>query len=112
MKDLMGYCGWDCENCEARLATVNDDDALREKVARHWSGLYGSEITPEMINCSGCRIAGVKTPYSGSMCQIRQCAMGRSYETCADCAELDSCEKIAMVFAHNSEAKSNLKGGG
>ena len=32
------------------------------------------EITPEMIHCSGCRIPGVKTPYSESLCPIRQCA--------------------------------------
>lgn len=31
MKDLIACCGLDCENCDARKATVNNDDALRKK---------------------------------------------------------------------------------
>jgi len=30
MKDLIACCGLDCENCDARKATVNNDDALRK----------------------------------------------------------------------------------
>ena len=51
MKKYIAYCGLDCEGCEARRATVNDDDSLRQKVAKEWSELNGVEITPEMINC-------------------------------------------------------------
>ncbi|WP_197018259.1 DUF3795 domain-containing protein [Treponema sp. C6A8] len=32
MKDFIAYCGLDCETCEARLATINDDYELRETV--------------------------------------------------------------------------------
>ena len=48
----------DCEACEARIATVNNDAELRQRVAKEWSELNGVEITPEMINCAGCRIDG------------------------------------------------------
>ena len=110
MKDYIAYCGLDCENCEARLATINDDDALRIKVAGHWSELNGVEITPEMINCSGCRIDGVKTPYCDSLCPIRQCALGKGVETCGSCGELDTCEIVAMIIGNNADALRNLKG--
>ncbi|MBQ5987554.1 MAG: GNAT family N-acetyltransferase, partial [Clostridia bacterium] len=60
---FLGFCGLDCETCEARLATVHNDDALRKKVAEEWSKLNGVTITPEMINCSGCRVAGAKTVF-------------------------------------------------
>ena len=30
MKKYIAYCGLDCESCEARRATVNDDDSLRQ----------------------------------------------------------------------------------
>ena len=63
MKEFIAYCGLDCETCEARIATINNDNELRRKVAEEWSKLNNVEITPEMINCSGCRVAGVKTPY-------------------------------------------------
>ncbi len=75
MNKYIAYCGLNCEACEARIATVNNDDNLREKVAKEWSEKKKADITPEMINCAGCRIAGVKFPYCDSMCTIRQCAM-------------------------------------
>lgn len=105
----IAYCGLDCGKCEARLATINMDNELRKKVAKSWSELNGVEITPEMINCSGCRIDGVKTPYCDSMCPIRKCAMGKGYETCANCNDIHSCETLATVTKNNEEALSNLK---
>lgn len=45
MKELIAYCGLDCEKCDARIATLNDDNVLREKTAKLWSELNGIEIT-------------------------------------------------------------------
>ena len=109
MKELIAYCGLDCEACEARKATLDNDDALRTKVAKEWSQLNQVEITPEMINCTGCRVAGAKTPFCDKLCPIRQCAMGKGYETCGDCSEMEGCEKLSMVTGNNAEAKENLK---
>ena len=110
MKDFIACCGLDCEVCEARLATVNDDDALRQRVAKLWTELNGVEITPDMIHCTGCRIEGVKTPFCDSICPIRQCAMGRGRGTCGECAEMETCEKLAMITGNNPEALRNLRG--
>ena len=109
MKDYIAYCGLDCEACEARKATINDDNELREKVAKEWSELNGVEITPEMINCAGCRIDGVKTPFCDSLCPIRQCGLTKGFETCGDCSELDTCEKVSMVTGNNADALARLK---
>ena len=49
MNEYIAYCGLDCEACEARIATVNNDAELRQRVAKEWSELNGVEITPEMI---------------------------------------------------------------
>ena len=32
MKDMIGYCGLDCEKCDAYIATVNDDQACGRKL--------------------------------------------------------------------------------
>ena len=109
MKDLIAICGLDCETCEARIATINDDNELRKKVSKLWSELNNIEITPEMINCTGCRIDGVKTVFCDSICPVRQCALEKGYETCADCSEMEKCEKVAMIFENNSDALENLK---
>lgn len=108
MKDFIAYCGLDCESCEARLATVHNDDALRRKVAALWSDLNGAEITPEMIHCVGCRVSGVKTPFCDALCPIRQCALSRKVETCGSCGEMDGCEKLGAITKNNADALRNL----
>ena len=110
MNEYIAYCGLDCETCEARLATVNDDSELRQKVAEEWSKLNGAEITAEMISCSGCRIPGVKTPYCESLCPIRQCAAEKQMETCGSCTEMRTCEKLGMITCHNADALRRLTG--
>ena len=110
MSEYTAYCGLDCATCEARIATVNDDDELRAKVARLWSELNSAEITPDMINCTGCRLEGVKTPYCGSICPIRKCAMAEGFSTCADCASMASCEKLGAITANNPQALETLRG--
>lgn len=109
MKKLIAYCGLDCEKCDARIATLNNDNALREKVAKLWSEMNGVEITPEMINCEGCRMNGVKTPFCNSLCPIRQCALDKGCETCGSCLEMNGCQTVGMVISNNSEASDNLK---
>lgn len=111
MNRYIAYCGLDCEACEARMATVNDDNVLRQKVAKLWSELNGVEITQEMINCEGCRMDGVKTPYCDSLCPVRQCAMRRGVETCGSCLEMESCDKVGAIIGNNDKARENLKNG-
>ena len=108
MNDYIAYCGLDCEGCDARIATANNDDALRKKVAKLWSELNGVPITPDMIFCDGCRMNGRKTPYCESLCPIRQCALEKGVSTCAGCGELLTCEKVGMILENNDEARKRL----
>lgn len=105
---LIAYCGLDCEACEARTATLKDDDRLREEVSRKWCEMnHTDQITPETINCTGCRTDGVKFAYCSSMCPVRKCASAKGYETCADCPEKPSCDKL-NPFRSNAAAMANL----
>ncbi len=109
MDKYIGYCGLDCRKCEAYIATINDDDNLRIKVAKLWSKLNNVEITKEMINCEGCRLDGKKTPFCDFLCEIRKCSLSKQFETCGNCNELNKCEKIKMIIDNNNEALNNLK---
>ena len=106
---MIAHCGLDCTKCYAYIATINNDDKLRESVAKSWSELNGVEITPEMINCEGCRVDGVKTPFCDSLCEIRQCALTKQFETCGNCDELLSCAKVDMIIGNNKEARERLE---
>lgn len=110
MKELIACCGLDCEGCDARIATVNNDDELREKTAQKWSEMNNtSEITAATINCMGCRAEGIKFGYC-SLCEIRKCVSEKGFNTCGDCKELDSCQKVNPIFQHVPGAKENLLG--
>jgi len=108
MNKFIAVCGLDCQKCEARLATINNDNNLRKKVADKWSKLNNITITSEMINCEGCRIDGIKTVYCDKLCEIRKCAIENKFETCADCNKLNSCNKVKMIISNNKEALNNL----
>lgn len=110
MKNLIACCGLDCEACDARIATLNNDDALRERTARKWAEMHNSpEITAETINCMGCRTEGLKFGWC-SMCGIRACALGKGFETCGECSELETCPTVAPVLEYTPEARANLLG--
>lgn len=108
MKIMIGYCGLDCEKCDAYLATIHDDQALREKTAKLWSKLNGATILPEHICCQGCRNDGKKTVFCQSMCGIRQCALKKDVETCGECPEMSQCEMIEKFVENNPEVLKNL----
>ena len=110
MKDMIGYCGLNCEKCDAYKATVNDDQTLREKTAKLWSKLNHAPILPEHINCEGCRMNGAKTVFCDSLCVIRKCAINKGVATCGDCSELDTCQTVRAIIASNPAALENLKG--
>ena len=108
MNKLISYCGLDCENCQARIATINDDNKLRKEVAEEWSKLNGVLIKPEDINCVGCKVDGIKFSFCEKLCPIRKCALEKKLENCGKCPELLSCEKIQMIISSNKDALDRL----
>jgi len=108
MKQLIACCGLDCESCDARIASVTDDNELREKTAQKWSELNNIDIAPEAINCMGCRFDGVKTIFCSDLCEIRKCVNKKGFNTCGDCKELDNCQIVGAIFQHIPSAKENL----
>ena len=77
MRPNIAYCGLDCEQCDAYIATLHDDQALREKTAKLWAELNHAPILPEHIHCQGCRADGVKTVFCEQLCAVRRRARQR-----------------------------------
>ncbi len=110
MKNRIAYCGLDCEQCDAYLATIHNDQALREKTAKLWAELNQAPILPEHIHCEGCREEGAKTIFCESLCGIRQCALKKGVRTCGDCPDMETCRTVGEIFADNPDALKNLRG--
>ena len=109
MNKLIAYCGLNCEECDAYVATKNNDQTLREKTAKLWTELNNAHILPEQIHCEGCRTDGIKTIYCNTLCEIRKCSTSKDYENCGECVQKETCTKIAPIWQHNPQAKKNLE---
>ncbi len=94
---LLSFCGLDCEKCDALIATKNNDNVLRVKMAEKWSKSSGANIKPEDINCVGCTQKGVRVYFCESMCEVRKCASARNYQNCAVCPDY-ACDKLKQIF--------------
>lgn len=109
MERRIAYCGLNCGECDALIATKTNDDELRRKVAAKWTQEYHHEIKPEDINCSGCTsVAGPHLAYCG-LCEIRSCGIKHSVPSCASCPEY-GCDKLTKFLAMAPAAKANLEG--
>lgn len=105
---MISYCGINCAECEARRATVNNDDALRAQVAEKWSAMNNEpSITPETINCLGCRQDGVRFYFCSHLCEVRKCAVSKGLDGCAACSEKVSCA-LLNPFRSNPDICKNL----
>jgi hypothetical protein len=109
MEKVISCCGLNCATCDARIATLSNDDELRRKTAEKWRVLYNApDITPEMINCTGCRQSGDKINHWAE-CAIRKCAVSKDLKTCGNCGEINACETIKPVLQFAPDALENLR---
>jgi hypothetical protein len=110
MEKLISCCGLNCTTCEARIATVKNDDELRRATAEKWGKLFNvPDMSPAMINCTGCREEGVKLAHA-SICEIRKCADLKGFITCGECSEMEICNIVAPIHENDPEAILNLRG--
>lgn len=107
MEKLIACCGLNCATCDARIATINNDDVLRAKTAKLWSTQYNADITPQSINCKGCREEGVKIGHCAE-CSIRNCVQSKGFQTCNDCDQLESCDIVGPIIKYVPGTLENL----
>jgi hypothetical protein len=109
MEKLISCCGLNCTNCDARVATISNDDELRKATAEKWGTAHNApDLTYVMINCTGCREEGVKFSHCG-VCEIRNCVNAKGYNTCGDCMDMETCVIVSGVHKYVPEAIQNLK---
>lgn len=109
MEKLISCCGLNCTECEARIATLANDDKLRAETAEKWKLQFGAtDISIESINCTGCMEPGVKLSHCAG-CQVRVCVISKGYKTCADCEKLETCDIVAQIHKFAPFAMENLK---
>lgn len=78
---MLGYCGRDCENCDAYHADTVDKN-----------------------HCTGCRSEGENAKICGRDCPIRLCAQRKRQAFCANCVDFP-CSKLNSLFQMTPEAR-------
>ena len=109
MAKIQAYCGLDCGDCEAYIATQKNDRGGLEAAARKWAEQFGAQtISAEMCICDGCS-SGKRTSTAHAVnCAIRLCASARGVTTCAHCRDY-GCETLKGFFAFAPVLKDKLE---
>jgi hypothetical protein len=106
---IIAPCGLDCATCPAYAATVNDDDEMREGIAKQWAA-HGFTGKPEDVNCLSCMNES-KPSMFGDYCGVRKCVVELGVQTCAYCDEF-ACpmlEKHWDFLGRKNETRANLQ---
>jgi hypothetical protein len=104
---MIAFCGLNCLECPAYIATQANDDKLRADCAKLWTDLFKHQISPDQINCTGCKSEG-KRFFFCRICGIKKCAAEKGHDTCAYCADF-ACEKIETLMQMDTNVKKALE---
>jgi len=107
MNGMIVFCGLDCHECGAFLATKENSDKKRTEVAQEWSRLFKAEVKPEDINCEGCLSDGGLLFNYCKVCEIRKCGKEKDLLNCGYCVEY-SCHKLDFIFSKAPDDKKRL----
>jgi hypothetical protein len=107
MEKMIAFCGLNCSECATFIATCEDNDEKRKKVAVEWSKMYQTQLKPEDINCDGCLTTKGKLFSHCNVCEIRKCGREKAVATCAHCDEY-ACDKLNSFFALAPQTKVAL----
>ena len=105
---MIAFCGLDCAECPAFIATQKNDNNERKKVAELWNKEYKTNLKSEDVNCAGCITESGPIFNYCNVCEIRKCGKARRVQNCAYCNDY-SCELLNKFLAQVPKAKANLK---
>jgi hypothetical protein len=105
MSNIIAYCGINCSECPAYLATQKNDMSQLEKIANEWS-TERMKFEAKDIMCKGCHSTGKIFSWCKS-CDIRKCAIEQGLENCAHCSGYP-CAKLDLCHEKAPEAKETL----
>ena len=104
--ELLTFCGFRCDLCPAYKKNV-EKLASSKEVSEGWQKYLGYTVSPEGISCVGCRSIG---KHLDADCPVRPCVLQKKFETCADCDEFETCEKLKTRADAIEPIKNKFKG--
>lgn len=110
MELMIAYCGLNCAECEAYKASQADDLDWKARVAAQWQTEFNlPPIDPNSITCDGCRTPNGRLSIYCGECPVRACGVQAGVETCAHCADYETCIELNEFLKNAPQAKTNLE---
>lgn len=110
VKENECYCGHDCSRCVTYLATLTDDDALREQSREFYKNLLGKDIALNRFHCKGGRTDEVFELCLD--CPFRKCCGEKNISSCGLCPEYPCAELLDYQIKYvnqNNQIYTKLK---
>jgi hypothetical protein len=109
MAKIQAFCGLDCGECEAYIATQKNDRAGLEATAKKWAAQFDAkDLGADACLCDGCPSEKKISTAHAATCAIRLCASGRVVSTCAHCPDY-GCPTLQGFFAFAPVLKDKLE---
>jgi hypothetical protein len=107
MELMLGACGLACNECDAFLATQENNPEKIAEIAKQWSKEYGGEFQPASIWCDGCMAESDRKCGHCAECDIRACVSGKGLSSCGECSDY-ACDRISRFFENVPCCKGRL----
>ena len=104
--EYISYCGLLCNECPIFIATVENNEHEKEKLAGEFSG-ERMQFTKEDMNCYGCFHEDTRNSKMCGGCEIRICAGGKGVENCGHCSQYP-CNYIDTYVPAGSDNRIRL----
>jgi hypothetical protein len=106
--EYIAYCGLLCNECPVYIATSNNDEPMRAKLAEEYSNEH-VKFSIEDIKCQGCFRAENKSSKMCGGCEIRNCAEIKNVKNCGWCGAYP-CQYVTAHLKEGSENRKRLDG--
>lgn len=104
--DYVSYCGLLCNECPVFIATAQNNEELKEQLAKDYSN-ENCQFSKEDMVCYGCFSEKTGDSKMCGNCAIRNCAEKKRVKNCAYCEEYP-CHSINTYVHEGSENRKRL----
>ena len=100
----ISYCGLLCSECPVYVATAQNDNLAKAKLAKEYSG-GGNQFSVQDMDCYGCFSESSRSNKMCGSCEIRNCARPRGLKNCGYCGDYP----CRYINDHVPEGSDNRK---
>jgi hypothetical protein len=103
----ISYCGQVCAECPIYQATRENDQSQRIWLALEYSS-KDHQYRPEEMCCHGCQSRSAAITPMCKECDIRNCALGRVFISCAECEQYP-CPTVERLVPVDTDNRAELE---